>query len=102
MDVVDGILDDLFAKTGNDNDLVRITGGSITGRGRADWRHVLKCLRTSAAMMEEKMGMKDDAGFSTVDIRETQGKIRLNSSSLTSLSMRLVERYGTETHRMPL
>ena len=99
MDLVDGILDALFA-TGSDNNLVRIVDGCRAGTGRADWRHVLKCLQTAAAVKGEEAELRDNASGSTVKVCENRSRLRLSNLSLNSLSMRLVERYGTE--RMPL
>jgi hypothetical protein len=105
MDLVDGILDALFATGGSDNDgLGRILDGCRAGTRRAaDWRHVLKCLQTATATKGEKVESKDNASGSTVKVCENRSRlVRLSNLSLNSLSMRLVERYGTETHRMPL
>jgi hypothetical protein len=103
MDLVDGILDALFA-TDSNNNLGRIVDGWRAGTGRAaDWRHVLKCLQTAASMKGEEVESKDNASGSTVEVCENRSRlVRLSNLSLNSLSTRLVERYGTDTHRMPL
>lgn len=100
MNVVDSILDILLTKDGNVNNLRQfLNGPQKMGNHRVDWRHVLKCLE-DAARQETNPEQKEGASGPVIQVN---GKpIPLNYISLKSLSMRLIERYGTETHKMPL
>jgi len=97
MNVVDSILDVLLAN-GNGNNLRQKLQSTQAGSERVDWRHVLNCLQTAARQEKEIQG--GDSG-PAIQVNEKRCPIPLNHISLKALSMRLIERYGTETHRMP-
>eukprot|EP00578_Thalassiosira_sp_NH16_P010570 CAMPEP_0181113188 /NCGR_PEP_ID=MMETSP1071-20121207/20215_1 /TAXON_ID=35127 /ORGANISM="Thalassiosira sp., Strain NH16" /LENGTH=631 /DNA_ID=CAMNT_0023197211 /DNA_START=193 /DNA_END=2088 /DNA_ORIENTATION=- len=103
MDVVDAILDTLFLD-GSENPLRHIMlDGSHTANqqtGLGDWRHVLKCLQAAVTRQENNMKRnKSPSGFSS-QVNGKRCPILLNHISLKLITMRLVERYGTKTHRL--
>jgi len=107
MNVVNSLLFFLFENNGNKNTLGRMLDDiSLTGKNKIDWRHVLKCLKIASVEDNEAKTVDHELnypyGSTQIQGDERQCPMPLNHVTLKALSMRLIERYGTESHKMPL